>query len=84
MVGGVVAEGSGSREALGRAPSSGNNVRTFHVLPLRLFVHHGAPYLHAWKTNFQAVMPLNLHRMVGLKVTDEVLPTPPRLRRRAD
>ncbi len=60
-----------------RAPSSGNNLRTFHVLPLRLFVHHGALYLHAWKTKFQSVMPLNLHRMESLKVTDEVLPMPP-------
>lgn len=59
-----------------RAPSSGNKERTFTVLPLRLFVHHGALYLHAWQPKFETVLPLNLHRMKGLKVTTEVLATP--------
>ena len=56
-----------------RAPSSGNKVRTFTILPLRLFVHHGALYLHAWQPKFESVLPLNLHRLIGLKVFDEVL-----------
>ena len=59
-----------------RAPSSGNKVRTFTILPLRLFVHHGALYLHAWQPKFEAVLPLNLHRLISLKVSDEVLPVP--------
>ena len=60
-----------------RAPSSGNKERTFTVLPLRLFVHHGALYLHAWQPKFEAVLPLNLHRLLALKVLDEQLPMPP-------
>lgn len=59
-----------------RAPSSGNKVRSFTILPLRLFVHHGALYLHAWQPKFEAVLPLNLHRLISLKVSDEVLPVP--------
>lgn len=60
-----------------RAPSSGNKERSFTILPLRLFVHHGALYLHAWQPKFEAVMLLNLHRLIQLKVSDEVLPSPP-------
>ncbi len=59
-----------------RAPSSGNQERTFSILPLRLFVHHGALYLHAWQPKFSTVLPLNLHRLLDLKLTDEVLPLP--------
>ncbi len=59
-----------------RAPSSGNKERTFTVLPLRLFVHHGALYLHAWQPKFEKVLLLNLHRLVALEVLDEVLPAP--------
>ncbi|MDP1823192.1 MAG: WYL domain-containing protein [Archangium sp.] len=60
-----------------RAPSSGNKANSFSVLPLRLFVHHGALYLHAWQPKHQTVLPLNLHRLIALKVSDEVLPMPP-------
>ncbi len=60
-----------------RAPSSGNKEHSFTILPLRLFVHHGALYLHAWQPKHQSVLPLNLHRLIALKVTDEVLAMPP-------
>jgi predicted DNA-binding transcriptional regulator YafY len=59
-----------------RAPSSGNKEKSFTVLPLRLFVHHGALYLHAWQPKFQTVLPLNLHRLIKLKVSDEVMSVP--------
>ena len=59
-----------------RAPSSGNKEHSFTILPLRLFVHHGALYLHAWQPKHQTVLPLNLHRLIALKVSDEVLPMP--------
>lgn len=60
-----------------RAPTSGNKVRSFRVLPLRLFVHNGALYLHAWQPKFRQVLLLNLMRLKGLTVLDEVLPGPP-------
>lgn len=64
-------------EVLYRAPSSGNKVRTYSILPLRLFVHHGALYLHAWQPRHDTIMALNLHRLLKLKVSDEVLAVPP-------
>lgn len=64
-------------EVLYRAPSSGNKVRTYSILPLRLFVHHGALYLHAWQPKRETILPLNLHRLLKLKLTDESLPVPP-------
>jgi predicted DNA-binding transcriptional regulator YafY len=59
-----------------RAPTSGNKVRTFRVVPLKLFVHNGALYLHAWQPKFKQVLLLNLMRLKGLKVLDEVIPGP--------
>jgi predicted DNA-binding transcriptional regulator YafY len=59
-----------------RAPSSGNKANTFSILPLRLFVHHGALYLHAWQPKHQTVLPLNLHRLIELKVGKEVMAMP--------
>ncbi len=64
-------------EILYRAPSNGNRIRTYHILPLRLFTHHGALYLHAWHQPKQQVLALNLHRLLKLRVTEEVLPVPP-------
>lgn len=60
-----------------RAPTSGNKVRTFKVLPLRLFVHNGALYLHAWQPKFRQVLLLNLMRLKALEVLDEALVPPP-------
>jgi predicted DNA-binding transcriptional regulator YafY len=60
-----------------RAPTSGNTVRTFKVLPLRLFVHNGALYLHAWQPKFRQVLLLNLMRLKALEVHDDTLPPPP-------
>jgi proteasome accessory factor B len=60
-----------------RAPTSGNKVRTYKVLPLRLFVHNGALYLHAWQPKFQKVLLLNLMRLQALAVLDETLSPPP-------
>jgi len=59
-----------------RAPTSGNKERTFRVLPLKLFVHNGALYLHAWQPKFKQVLLLNLMRLKALKVLDETVPGP--------
>lgn len=59
-----------------RAPSSGNKERTYQVVPLRLFVHNGALYLHAWYEKFQQVLLLNTHRLGGLKMTERVVEPP--------
>ncbi|MCA3014268.1 MAG: transcriptional regulator [Myxococcaceae bacterium] len=60
-----------------RAPSSGNKERRFRMLPLRLLVHNGALYLHAWHAHFATVLLLNLQRLKTLEVLDEVEPLPP-------
>lgn len=60
-----------------RAPSSGNKDKRFRVLPLRLIVHNGALYVHAWQAHFKTVLLLNLQRLQGLEVLDEVEPLPP-------
>lgn len=60
-----------------RAPTSGNKLRSFKVLPLRLFVHNGALYLHAWQPKFRQVLLLNLMRLKALEVLDEALSPPP-------
>lgn len=60
-----------------RAPSSGNKVRQFRVLPLKLFVHNGTLYLHAWQPKFKQVVLLNLMRLQQLQVLDEKLAAPP-------
>ncbi len=54
-----------------RAPTSGNKERKYQVLPLRLFVHNGALYLHAWHAKLEQVRLLNLNRLVGLKVLEQ-------------
>lgn len=59
-----------------RAPSSGNKDKRFRILPLRLIVHNGALYLHAWQAHFKAVLLLNLQRLHGLEVLDESEPLP--------
>lgn len=53
-----------------RAPTSGNKDKTFRVLPLRLLVHNGSVYLHAWREKFKTVLLLNLHRLKKLEVTE--------------
>jgi proteasome accessory factor B len=60
-----------------RAPSSGNAEKRYKVLPLRLIVHNGALYLHAWQSHFKTVLLLNLQRLHGLEVLDETEPLPP-------
>lgn len=60
-----------------RAPSSGNKDKQFRILPLRLIVHNGALYLHAWQSHFKAVLLLNLQRLHGLQVLDETESLPP-------
>jgi predicted DNA-binding transcriptional regulator YafY len=60
-----------------RAPSSGNKDKNFRVLPLRLLVHNGALYLHAWHAHFKTVLLLNLQRLKRLEVLDETEPLPP-------
>ncbi len=59
-----------------RAPSSGNDVKTYRVLPLRLIVHNGGLYLHAWYGKFKTVLLLNLQRLQDLKVTEQTEPLP--------
>ncbi|MEW6433861.1 MAG: transcriptional regulator [Myxococcota bacterium] len=54
-----------------RAPNSGAEGKSFRVLPLRLFVHQGAVYLHAWVPRFGSVVTLNLHRLVSLEALAE-------------
>jgi len=60
-----------------RAPTSGNQQKDFEVLPLRLLVHHGALYLHAWQPKFKTVLLLNLHRLQKLKVHERTATLPP-------
>lgn len=59
-----------------RAPSSGNTEKRFRVLPLRLIVHNGALYLHAWHAPSKNVILLNLQRLKALEVLDESEPLP--------
>lgn len=54
-----------------RAPSSGNANKRFRVLPLRLIVHNGALYLHAWHAPSKNVILLNLQRLKQLEVLEE-------------
>lgn len=60
-----------------RAPSSGNGLKKFRVLPLRLIVHNGALYLHAWSAKFKTVLLLNLQRLSELEVLEQSEPVPP-------
>jgi len=60
-----------------RAPSGGNTEKRYRVLPLRLVVHNGAMYLHAWQSHYKTVLLLNLQRLQKLEVLDEVGEVPP-------
>lgn len=60
-----------------RAPSSGNTDKRYRVLPLRLIVHNGALYLHAWQAHFKTVLLLNLQRLRRLEVLEETEVLPP-------
>lgn len=59
-----------------RAPQTEAKPKKFRVLPLRLFVHQGAVYLHAWTQRFDSVVTLNLHRLVSLEVLAETAEIP--------
>lgn len=54
-----------------KGPVTGAAAKKYRVLPLRLFVHQGAVYLHAWVKRYETVVTLNLHRLVQLEVLDE-------------
>ncbi|MBX7096845.1 MAG: WYL domain-containing protein [Myxococcaceae bacterium] len=60
-----------------KAPSSGNAEKRFRVLPLRLIVHNGTLYVHAWHAHFKTVLLLNLQRLKQLSVLDESEAVPP-------
>jgi proteasome accessory factor B len=59
-----------------RAPSSGNQPRTFPVLPLKVFSYNGTLYAHVWQPKFQQVLLLNLQRVLSLEPTEEHLDPP--------
>jgi predicted DNA-binding transcriptional regulator YafY len=59
-----------------RSPASTTTPKKFRVLPLRLFVHQGAVYLHAWVQRFDTIVTLNLHRLVSLEVLKERVEAP--------
>jgi len=59
-----------------RGPQSEAKPKRFRVLPLRLFVHQGAVYLHAWTQRFDSIVTLNLHRLEHLDVLAETAPIP--------
>ena len=60
-----------------RGPVTGAAPKKYRVLPLRLFVHQGAVYLHAWVKRYETVVTLNLHRLVELQVLAERDERPP-------
>jgi proteasome accessory factor B len=60
-----------------QAPSSGNAEKKYRVLPLKLIVHNGSLYLHAWQRHFKTVLILNLNRLHKLEVLDEIEAVPP-------
>jgi predicted DNA-binding transcriptional regulator YafY len=59
-----------------RAPHQRGRGSRFAALPLKLFVHDGAPYLLAWVRRFKKVIVLNLQRLQALKVLDETASGP--------
>lgn len=59
-----------------KAPHSDDGGKKFKVLPLRLFVHQGSVYLHAWTPKFEIVLTLNLQRLVGLELLNERMEPP--------
>jgi predicted DNA-binding transcriptional regulator YafY len=60
-----------------RAPTAGNKVKTYEVLPLKMLVHQGSMYLHAWQPKHKTVLALNLSRLEKLEPTSEKLEPPP-------
>lgn len=58
------------------APSAALQRKVFEVLPLRLFVFNGSPYLHAWQAKHDSVITLNLRRIGRLRATEKKLPPP--------
>lgn len=54
-----------------RAVSHGDGEKSFKVLPLKLFAYERAIYLHAYVQKHDAVIVLNLHRLVSLQALDE-------------
>lgn len=60
-----------------RAPTAGNKLKKFEVLPLKMLVHQGSMYLHAWQPKHNTVLALNLSRLEKLEPTNEKLEAPP-------
>ncbi|MBM4362966.1 MAG: WYL domain-containing protein [Deltaproteobacteria bacterium] len=54
-----------------RAPRVTPHETNFRALPLKLFAHAGALYLHAFVPRHGNVIAMNLHRLVELEVLDE-------------
>ena len=54
-----------------RPPTPTSKRSRFRILPLRMFAHEGAVYLHASVPRYGDVVTLNLHRLEKLKVTQE-------------
>jgi len=54
-----------------RPPTPTSERSRFRILPLRMFAHEGAVYLHACVPRYGDVVTLNLHRLEKLKVTQE-------------
>lgn len=54
-----------------KAPHADGDGKQFKVLPLRLFVHQGTVYLHAWTPKFRIVLTLNLQRLQSVLVLPE-------------
>lgn len=59
-----------------RAPTADNKVKKYDVLPLKLLVHQGSLYLHAWTEKFKKVLLLNVSRLQKLTPTDVVMERP--------
>lgn len=60
-----------------RAPSDGNRVKAYELLPLRLLAHQGVLYLHAWSPKAEKVLALNVNRFGQVTLTDRVMAPPP-------
>lgn len=51
-----------------RSPKRQGETTTFEVLPLKLFIHHHAPYLMGHIYKYDTVGSLNLQRLISLQV----------------
>ncbi len=60
-----------------RAPRAEPQDAKFRALPLKLFAHGGAIYLHAFVPKHENVIVLNLQRLQALEVLDERATPPP-------